>query len=134
MMEFIATRKDAARTKFASDIVVAGDWVFLSGLGPIDLENDRTPLPEMVEAQTLKALNNAETLLKRVDMTRANLVQVRIFLVDFPKFHLRVAEAFASFFPPGRIPARSCVGVTYLTRGALVGMDCTAYRDGGVTS
>lgn len=132
MMQFITTRKEAARTKLASDIVVAGDWAFLSGLLPIDLENDRTPLPEMVEAQTLKVLDNAETLLKTVGMTRANLVQVRISLVDFPKFHLRVAEAYASLFPPDRMPARSCVGVTNLTRGALVEMDCIAYRNLGV--
>ncbi len=128
-MEFISTRKDATRAHVTSDIVLAGDWAFLSGVLPIDLENDRVPLPEMVEAQTLKVLRNAETLLKRVGLDRENLVQIRIALVNFPKFHQRVAEAYSSFFPADRLPARSCVGVSYLTRGALVEMDFVAYRN-----
>jgi 2-iminobutanoate/2-iminopropanoate deaminase len=131
MSEFIITRKEAARAKGSSDVVLVGELAFLSGLGPIDLENDRTPLPEMVEAQTLKMLHNAETLLKTVGMTRANLVQVRISIVSYPKFYQRVAEAYATFFPPDRLPARSCVGVSNLTRGALVEMDCIASRAAG---
>jgi 2-iminobutanoate/2-iminopropanoate deaminase len=134
MMDFIATRKDAARAKVSSDIVLAGDWAFLSGLAPIDLDNDRTPLPEMVEAQTLKVLNNAETLLKTSGMTRANLVKIRISLVNYPKFYQRVVEAYATFFPLDRMPTRSCVGVTNLTRGALIEMDCVAYRGEGPAS
>jgi enamine deaminase RidA (YjgF/YER057c/UK114 family) len=134
MSDFIVTRKEAARAKAGSDIVLAGDLAFLSGLAPIDLNNDRAPLPEMVEAQTLRILQNAETLLKTVGMTRANLVQVRISLVSYPKFHQRVAEAYATFFPPDRLPARSCVGVSQLTRGALVEMDCIASRASGASS
>lgn len=134
MSEFIVTRKEAARAKAGSDIVLAGDLAFLSGLGPIDLDNDRTPLPEMVEAQTLKILHNAETLLKTVDMTRAHLVQVRISLVGYAKFYQRVTEAYTTFFPPDRLPARSCVGVSTLTRGALVEMDCIAWRGSSAPS
>jgi enamine deaminase RidA (YjgF/YER057c/UK114 family) len=130
MSEFIVTRQDASRAKAGSDIVLVGDLAFLSGLGPIDLDNDRSPLPEMAEVQSLKILHNAETLLKRVGMTRANLVQVRISLVSYPKFYQRVAEAYATFFPRDRLPARSCVGVSHLNRGALVEMDCIASRGG----
>jgi len=133
MSEFIVTRKEAARAKTSSDIVLAGNLAFLSGLGPIDLDDDRAPLPEMVEAQTLRILHNAETLLKTVGMTRAHLVQVRVSIVSYAKFHQRVAEAYVTFFPPDRLPARSCVGVSTLMRGALVEMDCIASRGGAAT-
>jgi enamine deaminase RidA (YjgF/YER057c/UK114 family) len=34
-----------------------------------------------------------------------------------------------SLFPPGRLPARTCIGVTALAREALVEIDLLAYRD-----
>lgn len=128
MIEFIPARPGAARAAVASDIVQVGDWAFLSGVAPIDLGDDRAPLPEMVEAQVLKVLGNAEILLKSVGMTRRNLVSVRIFLVNYPKFHQRVNDAYVGFFPPARLPARSCIGVSHATRGALVEMDFVACR------
>ncbi len=39
---------------------------------------------------------------------------------------------YESYFPPGRRPARTCLGVTGLSRGALVEIDMIARRpDGG---
>jgi enamine deaminase RidA (YjgF/YER057c/UK114 family) len=36
--------------------------------------------------------------------------------------------AYAAFFTPGRLPARTCVGVTALAKGALVEIDFVARR------
>ena len=127
-MEFLTLRPDAARSGVTSDVATVGDWVFIAGQGPIDLDDDRTPLPEMVEAQTLKVLANAETLLRRVGLARGHLVSVRVFIVNFPRFAERVNEAYREFFAGGRLPVRTCVGVSHLTRGALVEMDFVAHR------
>jgi len=35
---------------------------------------------------------------------------------------------YAAYFPPGRLPARTCVGVTGLARDALVEIDFVARR------
>jgi enamine deaminase RidA (YjgF/YER057c/UK114 family) len=35
---------------------------------------------------------------------------------------------YASYFPPERRPARTCIGVTGLARGALVEIDMIARR------
>jgi len=35
---------------------------------------------------------------------------------------------YRGYFPPGRLPARTCVGVTGLARGALVEIDMIARR------
>ena len=48
-MPLITTRREAARAALGSDIVMAGGWGFISNLLPIDLDDDRTPLPEGVE-------------------------------------------------------------------------------------
>jgi 2-iminobutanoate/2-iminopropanoate deaminase len=35
---------------------------------------------------------------------------------------------YQSYFAPGRLPARTCIGVTGLARGALVEIDLLARR------
>ena len=123
--EFMTTRADAARAKVQSDLLIAGGWGFINNVLPIDLGNDRTPLAEQVEAQTRKVLANFETILKAKNLSRDQVVAVRISVVDLPRFEERVETAYAGFFPAGRLPARSVVGVAALPRGALIAMDFT---------
>jgi enamine deaminase RidA (YjgF/YER057c/UK114 family) len=37
-------------------------------------------------------------------------------------------EVYGRFFPEGRRPVRTCVGVTDLVRDALIELDCVAKR------
>jgi 2-iminobutanoate/2-iminopropanoate deaminase len=130
-MRYISVSPPAARAEYASDIVLAGGSGFISGLGPIDLADDRTPLPEGVERQTKKILANLDALLAAAGLGRANVVAVRVSLVEYPRLFARMNAAYAGFFAADRLPARSCVGVSHLTRGAQVEMDfvlCTTER------
>jgi len=43
-------------------------------------------------------------------------------------FHMIAGTAGASCFAPGRHPARTCVGVRGLARGALIEIDLVARR------
>ena len=122
-MPHISLSADAARAKFASDIVLVGGWGCISGLGPIDLGDDRAPLPEGVERQTKKIFANLETLLRAAGLGKDSVVSVRVSLVEFPRLYDRMNSAYLGFFTPGRVPARSVVGVAHLTRGAQVEMD-----------
>ena len=98
-------------------------WGFVSGIGPVDLENAAVALPESVEEQTRRILSNLESILGKRRLGREHVVSVRIHLTDFRRFHERMERAYAGFFSGARQPARSCVGVSALTRGALVEMD-----------
>jgi len=120
---YISVCETARRAKLHSDIVLVDAWGFVSGLQPIDLQDDKTPLAEMVEDQTRQILANLETLLSAAGLNKDNVVSVRIHLTDFKRFFDRVNAVYAEFFTPGKLPARSCVGVSQLTRGALVEMD-----------
>lgn len=122
-MQYVATRPQAARAKLASDIVLAGGWGFITGLGPIDLDDDSAPLPEGIERQTKKILANLEILLRAAELGKENVVSVRVSLVEFARLSERMDAAYAGFFASGRLPARSVVGVSQLTRGAQVEMD-----------
>jgi len=112
-----------ARAALASDIVLVDGWGFLSGLLPIDLADDRVPLPEGVERQTRKIFANLEVLLQKAGLGRENVVSVRVSLVELPRLYERMNDAYAGFFTHGRLPARSCAGVSHLPRGAQIAMD-----------
>jgi 2-iminobutanoate/2-iminopropanoate deaminase len=122
-MHTITINDKSVRARIASDLVMVNGWAVTSGLGPVDLRNDRTPLPEGVEAQTRKILSNLETILKAAGLTRDNVVAIRVYLVEAPRLLERMNSAYVGFFPADRLPARSLVGATYLTRGAQVEMD-----------
>jgi enamine deaminase RidA (YjgF/YER057c/UK114 family) len=103
--------------------VWAGGWGFVSGLGPVDLDNPAVPLPEAVEDQVRRILANLDGILKKRGLTREQVVVARVHLVDFKRLHERVERAYGEFFGGARQPSRSVVGVDALTRGALVEMD-----------
>ena len=122
-MARVAADPGTVRAALASDIVLAGGWGFLSDVLPIELADDRVPLPEGIERQTRKIFANLEVLLQKAGLGKENVVAVRVSLVEFPRLYERMNEAYAGFFAPDRLPARSCVGVSHLTRGAQVAMD-----------
>ena len=52
----------------------------------------------------------------------------RAFLTYFERDYAAMNEVYASYFPTDRRPARTCVGVIALARGALVKIDMIAHR------
>jgi enamine deaminase RidA (YjgF/YER057c/UK114 family) len=111
------------RARLASDVATVNDWTVLLGVLPIDLKNERTPLPEIIEDQTMKVFENMDALLATAALGRENVVAVRVSLTDFDRLYERMNAAYAGCFPETRVPLRTCVGVTRLRRGALVEMD-----------
>jgi 2-iminobutanoate/2-iminopropanoate deaminase len=126
--KYIPARADAARARYASELVITDGMGFLHGVGPIDLENDKIALPEMIEEQTKKTLANIEKILQANGMNRDNVVSIRIHITEYKRFYDRMNTAYVGFFKVGRLPARSCVGVSHLTRGALIEMDVIVHR------
>jgi 2-iminobutanoate/2-iminopropanoate deaminase len=120
---YILLSDTSSRAKLHSDAVVVDGWAFISGQQPIDLQNDRVPLPEMIEEQTRKILANLEVLLAPLGASRENVVSVHISLVDFKRIYERMNSVYISFFSAGSLPARTCIGVSALTRGAMVEMN-----------
>ena len=56
------------------------------------------------------------------------MAAVRVFLRYFDDDYARMNAVYAGYFPPGRRPARTCVGVTGLARGARIEIDMIARR------
>ena len=125
---FTSIGKNAARARVGSDIAHVGPWTMIAGLQPIDLQDERAPLPDGIEGQTMKVLGNLEAVLKSIGRAKNDVVSVRVYLVDLPRLQQRMDAVYGRFFDPARLPARTCVGVSHLTRGALVEMEFVVYR------
>jgi 2-iminobutanoate/2-iminopropanoate deaminase len=122
-MTFVAGHADSSRAKYSSDLVLVNGLGFLSGLGPIDLKDDKVPLPEGVEAQMRQIFKNLDAILAASKMDRGNVVSVRINLTNFERLHKRVDAEYLGAFPATKSPARSLVGVSHLPRGTQIEMD-----------
>jgi 2-iminobutanoate/2-iminopropanoate deaminase len=128
---FLTLRNEAARARTASDMVSAGDFAFVSGVLPIDLDDDRRPLSEYIEEQTEQCLANLEAIIARAGLGRDAVVSVHIAMTDLPQLYERMNGRYEGFFAAGRLPTRSCVGVAALPRGAQIQMDFVIRLIGG---
>ena len=111
-----------------SHAVEVDDWLFVTGQMPTDPEDDAKPLPSGIEAQTRRVMDNLVIVLAGVKLDLSHVVQARIYLTDFDADYAKMNQVYAGYFPVDRRPARTCIGVTALARGALVEIDLLARR------
>lgn len=106
----------------------ADGWVFITGQMPTWPGEPDKPLPEGIEAQTRRVMDNLIIVLEGMDLTLANVVQARVFITEFERDYEIMNNTYKSYFPEGKCPARTCVGVTALAVGALVEIDLVVKR------
>lgn len=111
-----------------SHVVEADGWVFLTGQMPTAPEEDGAPLPDGIEAQTRRVMENLRIVLKGLGLGLEHVVQARVYLTEFERDYAAMNEVYQTFFAEDRLPARTCVGVTALAVGALVEIDMVARR------
>jgi 2-iminobutanoate/2-iminopropanoate deaminase len=111
-----------------SHAVESDGWLFVTGQIPNSPEDDMAPLPEGIEAQTRRVLDNLKLVLGGLGLGLDAVVSVRVFLAHFRDDYAEMNAVYASYFPPDRRPARTCIGVTDLAREARLEIDCMARR------
>jgi len=114
-----------------SHAVEADGWVFVTGQMPFTGTSNTSAYPESIEDQTHQVMKNLATVLDGCGLALADVVAVRVFLRHFDDDYARMNDVYATYFAPGRFPARTCVGVTGLARGARVEIDMIARRPTG---
>lgn len=114
-----------------SHAVETDGWVILTGQMPTDPDAPDAPLPEGIEAQTARVMENLEIVLKGLGLDLSHVVQCRCYLTEFERDYAAFNARYEQFFPADRRPARTTVGVTALAVGALVEIDCIARRPQG---
>lgn len=100
-----------------SQAVKVGNTVYLSGQIPLDPKSMEM-VEGGIEAQAEQVFNNLAAVAKAAGGTLNNAVKVNISLTDLGDF-VRVNEVMKRFFQEP-YPARACVQVAALPRGAAI--------------
>ncbi len=111
-----------------SHAVEVDGWLLVTGQLATDPDDDDTPLPDGVEAQTEKTMDNLRRVLEGLGLGFEHVVQARVFITDFERDYAAMNAVYARHFAEDRRPARTCIGVTGLARGALVEIDFVCRR------
>jgi reactive intermediate/imine deaminase len=114
-----------------SHAVEVDGWVFVTGQMPNVAGNEDAPLPAGVEDQTRNVMTNLTTVLEAAGLGLEHILVARIYLTHFKEDYAAMNAVYESYFEPGRLPARTCIGVTGLALNARVEIDLLARRPDG---
>ena len=106
----------------------AGDFVYVSGQGPIDPVTDKLAVGD-VEFQTQLTLSNIRRILEAAGVGVTDVVKCSVFLRDISEFH-NMNRAYAAFFGDHK-PARTTIEAKFHQAEMLVEIDCVAYKPRG---
>ena len=111
-----------------SHAVEADGWVFVTGQMPFLGTDLDSGYPDGIEAQTRQVFHNLANVLEGCGLGLEHVLQVRVYLTHFERDYEPMNAIYASYFKPGRRPARTCIGVTGLAKNALIEIDMIARR------
>ena len=131
MIEFLMVPGAPAPVAPFSHATAADDWIFVTGQMPTDPADDNAPLPQGIEAQTRRVIGNLQRVLDGVGSALDQVVFARVYLTRFERDYAAMNAVYRTYFAPAQLPARTCIGVTALARGALVEIDLLARRKTG---
>lgn len=101
---------------------IANGFVFTSG--QISIDPATGEMPEGIAAQTEQSCKNVLAILEAAGSGAEKVIKTTCFLAEIADF-AAFNEVYARYFTSR--PARSCVAVKDLPKGALCEIECIAY-------
>lgn len=108
---------------FGSPSIDAGEYLYVSGLGPRSADGAR---PEKFADQVRRSLDNVKSQVEAAGLTLDHIVYAQVYLEDTSHYS-ELNEVFASYFPKDP-PARGVLGVARIPEPA-VQIAAVAVRD-----
>ncbi|MFM7229967.1 MAG: Rid family detoxifying hydrolase [Synechococcus sp.] len=125
MIEAVVTDGAPAPVGPYNQAVKAGGLLFCSGQIALDPAAGALVGDGDVEAETRQVLANLVAVLQAAGSSPQQVVRTTVFLTDLADFG-RVNALYAEVFDGPVAPARACVQVAALPKGARVEIDCVA--------
>lgn len=122
--EIISTEKAPGAVGPYSQAIKAGDFLFASGQIALDPEKGRI-VGDGAAAQAEQCMKNVGALLEAAGVTYDDVIKTTVFIANMECFGA-VNEVYGKYFQK-TLPARSCVAVAKLPKGALVEVEVVAY-------
>ena len=107
-----------------SQAIRIGEFLYTSGQIALNPENMEMMCGK-IEEETEWVLKNLEAILKADGMSFAHIIKTTVYLTDLGEF-ARVNQVYKKFFGETK-PARACVQVAALPKGAKVEIDAIAH-------
>lgn len=124
MKKAIKTNKAPAAVGAYSQGYRAGDFIFVSGQGPLNPQTGRVE-GDTIEEQTRRTLENIKAILEANGASLADVVKATVILSDVANFR-PMNEVYKTFFSEP-FPSRICYGGQLALPGMLVEIDAIAY-------
>jgi len=124
-MKQISTPNAPAAIGPYSQALRTGNMMFVSGQIPVDPATGL--MADTIEAQAAQSLTNLKNILAAEGLTMKNVIKTTVFLADLNDF-AKVNAVYETFFE-APYPARSCVQVAAIPKGAGVEIECIAVVD-----
>lgn len=121
-MKTVATKNAPAAIGPYSQAKITGGLVFASGQIPVNPASGTIEKSD-IEGQTEQVCKNIAALLEAAGSSIDNVVKTVCFLADIADF-AAFNKVYEKYFTSG--PARSCVAVKDIPKGALVEIECIA--------
>ncbi|HEY1708672.1 MAG TPA: RidA family protein [Rhizomicrobium sp.] len=124
-MEFFNSDATKAANMPFSQAVRAGDTLYLSGhLGNVPGKFEL--VPGGIEAESRQTMDAIGATLKLAGASFGDIVKCVVYLADLKEWGA-FNKVYTEYFPAGRFPARTAVGVKELVMGARVEVECWAW-------
>lgn len=123
MKKIISTDKAPKAIGPYSQVVMAGDFLFISGQLPL-VPGTSDFAGEEITAQTRQALTNLKAILEAAGRSMSHVVKTSVYLKDLNDFS-EMNTVYGEFFPEDS-PARAAFEVARLPMNALVEIEAIA--------
>lgn len=123
MKKIVATKEAPQAIGPYSQAIKAGGFVFVSGQIPL-VPATGEMVQGGIEVQTEQVLKNLAAILKAAGSSLNAVVKTTVYITNIADF-AKVNEVYAKFFVKD-CPARVCVEVSNLPKGALIEIDVIA--------
>lgn len=124
-MDVISTPNAPAAIGPYSQGLRSGNMYFVSGQIPVDPATGK--MADTVEEQAKQSLTNLQNILKEAGLTMANVIKTVVFISDLNDF-AAINGVYETFFK-APFPARSCVQVAGIPKGAKLEIECIAIKE-----
>ena len=122
-MKKIATERAPKAIGPYSQAVLVGNMLYTSGQIPLDPQSGEM-VGDDIKTQTEQVMKNLSAVLEAAGASFDDVVKTTCFLADITDF-AAFNEVYAAYITSA--PARSCVAVKDLPRGAMVEVEVIAY-------
>ena len=108
-----------------SQAIRIGDFLYTSGQISLD-PNSMELITGNIEVETERVLKNIEAILLADGLSLNNIIKTTVYLTDLSEFG-KMNQVYERFFVETK-PARACVQVAALPKGAKVEIEAIAHK------